>query len=840
MAGTIAEDDAAPRDGVEPPLPPKPRHAFDWFDEFWDPVCVWARTLWICRASVASVLIGAAFLQTAPLRDILVGLAQDAAGGDWTLYGGWLTANFFLAAFFWAASLHYCARVLLYLDIGLLPEPGPERERYRKAFTRVPRLLGVAVFIAIAVAQIGTWSWLNDWIERLAFAGLLAGTVVTGVIFWFYATYRAEVLGFAQSTGRRISVALAGQANSRRRRGGRRLMRAMPGSHAFVKGVVAVRRLLVRWLKIRPQVTLAGKRADDVQPVFIPSAARNRTRDPPDLADLGKNSLAWRRVTWTLFVILIVGFGTSLAAMIMPLKVAAFATQAGVLFLILGAWVPFFSVLAFIAQWRRIPALVGVLVLSSLAHCGLGIDNHTVRLAQNDSTTDRRPELAPALKSWASVNSSGAQAIKPLIIVATAGGGSRAAFWTATVLGAFQDIDHNFRNQVFAISAVSGGALGAATWSGILHRADELKLPEDMLCKNLRDQPVKASAAQATTLCGQAVTAGDFLAPTFVSLGFQDAFFRLVPIKFAEDRAVTIEWAWEAEWRNITGEQGSDGMFARSFRALGPTAEQTGGWYPALMFNGTSVHTGKRIVTSQIRVENGGGRIFTDAYDLFDLIEDGADGRLRLSTAITFAARFPLVLPAGTLRGGKDCPKGAVCHRIVDGGYFENFGAVTAGELLAAVSAQMNGDGRLAAREAGKSVKIVPIVIQISSDPSLSYTSATPSHRTDDEPGLLSGLTAPPLALWQTRSARGELATIALEQRVKAMGGHYVHLRLTDPKGAAPLSWWLSRAAQTELDSQLCSSANLVEYKALDAFLAKQGATDNAAKKLQDRCAVKG
>src|SRR5262245_22619109 len=163
MAGTIAEDDAAPREGAPPPLPPPPssKRTFDRFDDLWDPVCVWARTLWICRASVASVLIGAALLQTAPLRDILVGLAQDAARGDWTVYGGWLTVNFYLAALFWAASLHYCARVLLYLDIGLLPEPGPEREKYRTAFTMVPRFLGVAVFIAIAVAQIGTWAWLN-------------------------------------------------------------------------------------------------------------------------------------------------------------------------------------------------------------------------------------------------------------------------------------------------------------------------------------------------------------------------------------------------------------------------------------------------------------------------------------------------------------------------------------------------------------------------------------------------------------------------------------------------------------------------------------------------------
>jgi hypothetical protein len=50
----------------------------------------------------------------------------------------------------------------------------------------------------------------------------------------------------------------------------------------------------------------------------------------------------------------------------------------------------------------------------------------------------------------------------PLILMASAGGASRAAYWTGTVLRAFDDrTEGTFFDHVFAISSVSGGTLGA-------------------------------------------------------------------------------------------------------------------------------------------------------------------------------------------------------------------------------------------------------------------------------------------------------------------------------------------------------------------------------------------
>jgi hypothetical protein len=87
-------------------------------------------------------------------------------------------------------------------------------------------------------------------------------------------------------------------------------------------------------------------------------------------------------------------------------------------------------------------------------------DTHTVRLAHpKDSpapiSTAERPKLPEAVKAWYDAlpdnvrNSSGEI---PFIIVAAAGGGSRAAYWTATVLGALEDEIPDFHRYLFAKS----------------------------------------------------------------------------------------------------------------------------------------------------------------------------------------------------------------------------------------------------------------------------------------------------------------------------------------------------------------------------------------------------
>src|SRR5438132_14241601 len=111
--------------------------------------------------------------------------------------------------------------------------------------------------------------------------------------------------------------------------------------------------------------------------------------------------------------------------------------------------------------------------------------------------------------------------------------------------------------------------------------------------------------------------------------------------------------------------------------------------------------------------------------------------------------------------------------RILDGGYFENFGATTAFDLLRALQTH---------EFAG--IKFQPIIIQISANPTLE----TDDKRDPDwrlplvtwppDPTLTvaADALAPLVTLFSTRDAHG-IRTTKLNQKIE--GARYAHFRLT-------------------------------------------------------------
>ena len=99
------------------------------------------------------------------------------------------------------------------------------------------------------------------------------------------------------------------------------------------------------------------------------------------------------------------------------------------------------------------------------------------------------------------------------VILASAGGASRAAFFTASVVGGILDDGRvNLRRRLFAISGVSGGSLGAAIIRAALDDAGADGKPP---CKRFGPSWFRYydSNADLTSwrACLQALTAGDFL-----------------------------------------------------------------------------------------------------------------------------------------------------------------------------------------------------------------------------------------------------------------------------------------------------------------------------------------
>jgi len=337
---------------------------------------------------------------------------------------------------------------------------------------------------------------------------------------------------------------------------------------------------------------------------------------------------------------------------------------------------------------------------------------------------------------------------------------------------------------------------------------------------------------------------GDFLTVTFIGLAFHDA----TRFPLAPDRATLIEEAWERHFAAmVPPPQQWD---ARKCWGLGcplmtlrPTEQH---WIPLLALNGTSVTSGQRVMTTPLAATYDVGdcptnaqkeiprhscELFTETKrfhsDLenelepegffawlqsklqFDSIFGRGSNDIRISTAAHNSARFPVISPAGVVRNRKH----EVVDRIVDGGYFENYGALSAMELASAVRAIES--------------KLKPFVLVVSNDP------VSPSDKVDErefdarDAEFLSSAWSPIMAVANVRTARGTLAVERLRADLRRLVPECTHstahvkvFRQTvdgqNGKGrarAVSMSWWLSRPIQIFLHQQVgtdtdASSAN--------------------------------
>lgn len=808
----------------------------------------WALIAYVARASLLNVcFLGALLLLFNQIHEILREISTNGLFGLDSL-------GLYLSLTAWAVTTHYCARVMVEFDFGLLPDAPADRTPYRAPITWLPRFIGFGCFVVVAAgfafADPLLVGILDPAVRRPTFEDLTSDHVLLhallaldlGLIFTLYAIHRKDLASLRLST-RAVSF-----------------LSGLPWPAPVARAG--------RWLTkhFRHRMNAEGGEGDPVQPILVPSAIRWR-RDPDRRATVKTVKLHPEGTTrlvisLTLFVSLFLALGAAVA--LFPLSVGQFLTKAGVLFLAATAWLPFLALLTFIGHWRDLPMILVTLALAGVLH-GLAVDNHAIATlpgtGDDDAPASDRLKVRDAVDAWIAENpSTGGPA--PFVIVATAGGGSTAAFWTATVLGGLRDADPSFATKLFAISGVSGGALGAAAFAAVLAagRADDAPLE----CLVRKYEPGRRDPSRADgdlrmwpedepfwrrvfvepryvydggrpyRRCAQAVVSGDFIAPVFASLAFPDLLFRLLPLwQWGDDRARAIELAFEYEWtqRRVAAPGVNDIQrpgFEAPFLAFGPRRE--GPWAPALLLNGTSVDTGRRIIASQLWFDGTSvlddSPFNDDALDLFtNLIGETTD--IRLSTAVTTAARFPIVLPAGTLVGPREVngtAKSVVLDRVVDGGYFENFGAATADDLLRYVMRPPLGEPRRDCRDEGGVALyghdlwrcVRPVVIQISSNSSLERDI---NPRPDSAPGYLSGLWAPFETLLGTRNARGWSATKSLEQDTEWLcpsDGNpecaiYVHFRLNEPdayEAPEPLGWWLSSATQSNLDEQLCKKDN--------------------------------
>ena len=341
--------------------------------------------------------------------------------------------------------------------------------------------------------------------------------------------------------------------------------------------------------------------------------------------------------------------------------VASAVGPAAIAFGSIGCIIPFTSLLIWSTRDAKVPViLIGLwaFVLFSLVNDNHGIRNLGTRVTQND-----RPTIEDALRSW----ERGRDPAEPIILVGAAGGASRAAYWTATVMRSLDDsTEGRFSDHVFAISSVSGGTLGAVGYAAWL--ADRTMQGEG-----------SPNAPLERRRFVQSFFGRDYLGAALAGMLFPDLIQRLLPFPLFDDRAVSLEESFERGWSVSVPACSSPpcrnaDRFGEDFLRIWQDSRlrtDSGRWVPIVLANGTSVETGKRIITAPIRVESDA---FEDAIDFYKL----APLAIRASTAVLNSARFTLVSPPGRMMNE------SITHstgRIIDGGYFENGGLETAYDI---------------------------------------------------------------------------------------------------------------------------------------------------------------
>jgi hypothetical protein len=456
-----------------------------------------------------------------------------------------------------------------------------------------------------------------------------------------------------------------------------------------------------------------------------------------------------------------------------------------ILFLAAASWVAFGSFFVFLGSRWQFPVITVVVLFALLF--SLWNDNHLIRVVPRQDV--KRADLLGSFQTWYGLveKNYGAGTMHPLYIVATEGGGIRAAYWTAIVLGALQDSNPNFATHLFAISGVSGGSLGAVVFEALL-----------------AEPPRGTFQENAHNILGQ-----DFLSPALASMLYPDLVQRFIPFPIAYfDRGRSLELGWEKAWRKTMGND----RFAGSFVDLWKPGLRE--WMPALFLNGTSVEKGNRIITSNLRLTNN----FLDAEDAAQkLTGEHSDAtkvacNIPLSTAAHMSARFTFVSPAGRFPDGS---------HIVDGGYFENSGATAAFEIATRIKDWC----------AFKKIENVDVkVIMISNNPR--EPSIAPAKPAPEPPGpklttptvvkgqFLGEVTAPLYTLLNTRDARGTYAQKAIvreQRRFKAgvlqapnetessqpLTNDIIYFKLRDTQVPLPLGWMLSAAAAQTIREQI-------------------------------------
>jgi len=434
-----------------------------------------------------------------------------------------------------------------------------------------------------------------------------------------------------------------------------------------------------------------------------------------------------------------------------PIVFGRWLGDASILLLAFGTWLILATVINFVERYLHFPISI-TLVLLAIAFSFFN-NNHAIRTS--DNALLERPSTEEAFEQWISGKLEDTEGDSiPVYLVAAEGGGIRSAYWTAKALSSLHENNPGFSDHVFAMSGVSGGALGVTLFNTMLYDGEE-----DMMGKT-------------TKMLSQ-----DFLSPVTAYFLYPDLLQKFIPVAINSfDRSKVLEYSWESSWEHLKENPAQLSLtqpFVQTFS--NPLA-------PNLILNATHAETGHRAVVSTIDLDD---LKQNNVVDLFRLGKTDVP----ISTAVGISSRFPFLTPPAMVKDSN----GNFWGNVVDGGYYENLGITTLTEVYHRV--------RKYSDENGYPVKFHVILLR--------NTALNPVNGPIQVmPEILS-----PIVTVSRNWANNADETLRLaEQGILENGDELVKIQLHRPEEEnIPLGWYLSSKAVHFIDQKLPSEIDKAE-----------------------------
>ncbi|WP_186109052.1 hypothetical protein [Burkholderia gladioli] len=519
----------------------------------------------------------------------------------------------------------------------------------------------------------------------------------------------------------------------------------------------------------------------------------------PVLKDNANRNNYWRSVRvcvgdgWTTLVLA----AFSLASLaIYPMEIGA---RLGSLFVLYAGVLSWLAIVSF--AWSSFLLLRNRLAVAGLCFLGVGLlvaigvlfgsyDTVTAAKTRADASnyvgsgeppppTASTGSIEQDFNTWASiVGSSGSP--RKVVIVLAEGGGIRAAQWTNEMLFELNAGDSNILRNTYAIVGVSGGALGATGYLANLAALYDYQLGHGGGSK-VPGEPTFVAFNNT-----QRALAQDLMAPwlaRFITVGGIQA---LLPRDAAPSAVLPALWKADLtcaheqfpsylipEYREVCMRLPL--LMNAPMRAFPKVVGERA--LPRLVYTATHIETGARVVESSVDFAP---LDFPGAFD----VNRSLGGNISLLDATYSSARFPGISRAGALVDAV----GKVHGHVVDGGYLDGSGALTASDIVDAIKRASDG-------------KAIPVVLDLDNSPDDDKAS---QDAPDSMPGVGAAITQTYGMFKGIKQANGvrDLAAVAsLRRQVCALGGGLLTLQVPQKAGPLALGWTLSQQASNRLES---------------------------------------